>query len=165
MIMDFLSLNPSLFLPLRMIHILSSTLIFGAGLSTAFHGLLAYRTRDAKVMAAAGRSVVRAAWLFTTPALILQPITGTFLVAMGGHDFSAGWVLLAVALYILTGLCWLLIVWLQIRIRRIAEACVQSGEPLPPRVFTYVRIWFILGWPAFISVVGIFYLMIFRPEI
>jgi uncharacterized membrane protein len=164
MLMNFLSLDPFLFLPLRMIHILSATLLFGTGLGTAFHGLLAYRTRDPKVMAAVGRSVVWADWLFTTPAVIVQPITGVFLVAMGGHDFTAGWVLLGSALYVFTGLCWLPVVWLQIRIRRIAEACVQSGEPLPLRVFTYVRLWFILGWPAFIAVIGIFYLMIFRPE-
>jgi len=33
---------------------------------------------------------------------------------------------------------------------------------LPPAFHRLFRIWFILGWPGFLSVLGIFILMVFR---
>lgn len=162
---DFLSVDPAYYLPLRLIHILSSTLLFGTGLGTAFHGLAAFITKDPHVIARVGRSVVRADWLFTTPAVIVQPITGLMLVELGGHQLTDGWVLWAVALYLFTGACWLPVVWLQIRIRQLAEVSLLSGNPLPPKAFRYMTMWFILGWPAFAAVLGIFYLMVFRPAL
>jgi uncharacterized membrane protein len=61
------------------------------------------------------------------------------------------------------GACWLPVVWLQIRMHALAAEAVRTGTPLPPRYFAYARLWFALGWPAFISVLAIFYLMITRP--
>lgn len=150
---------------IKLVHILSSTLLFGTGLGTAFHGLLAYLTRDARVTAAVGRSVVLADWLFTTPAVIIQPISGAALVYLGGYSFWDGWIVWTLVLYVLTGACWLPVVWLQLRIRQLAEASLQQNAPMPPQVFRYIRIWFILGWPAFISVMAIFFLMVLKPEI
>lgn len=150
---------------IKWVHILSSTLLFGTGLGTAFHGLLAYLSRDARVIAAVGRSVVLADWMFTSPAVIIQPISGAALIYLGGYSFFEGWLVWTYILYILTGLCWLPVVWLQLRIRRLAEASLQQNTPMPPEVMRYIRIWFILGWPAFISVMAIFYLMVLKPVI
>jgi uncharacterized membrane protein len=164
-VLDFLSVDTVYYQPLRLIHILSSTLLFGTGLGTAFHGLAAFITKDPRVIARVGRSVVWADWLFTTPAVIIQPVTGLMLVELGGHQLFDGWVLWAIALYIFTGACWLPVVWLQIRIRQIAEVSLQNNTSLPPLAFRYMRMWFALGWPAFAAVLGIFYLMVFRPAI
>jgi uncharacterized membrane protein len=147
---------------IKWVHILSSTLLFGTGLGTAFHGLAAFMTKDPRVIASVGRSVVWADWLFTTPAVIVQPVTGAFLVILGGYSFFDTWVFLTIVLYIFTGICWLPVVWLQIRIHRLAETSRDSDTPLPPLAFRYMRIWFLLGWPAFISVVAIFYLMVLK---
>jgi len=153
------------YLLLKYIHILSSTLLFGTGLGTAFHGFLAFRTKDPRVAAAVGRSVVLADWLFTAPAVVIQPVTGIMMALLASVPLTHGWLALSIALYILVGICWLPVVWLQIQLRRIAGTCLQSGDPLPPLYFRYLRLWFILGWPAFTAVLAIFYLMIFRPEI
>jgi uncharacterized membrane protein len=153
------------YLFLKYIHILSSTLLFGTGLGTAFHGFLAFRTKDPRVAAAVGRSVVLADWLFTAPAVVIQPVTGITMALLAGVPLMHGWLALSIALYILVGMCWLPVVWLQIQLRRIAGTCLQSGDPLPPLYFRYLRLWFILGWPAFAAVLAIFYLMVFRPEI
>lgn len=75
---------------------------------------------------------------------------------LAGVPLTQGWLALSIALYILVGICWLPVVWLQIQLRRIAGTCLQSG---------YLRIWFILGWPAFTAVLAIFYLMVFKPEL
>lgn len=153
------------YLLLKYIHILSSTLLFGTGLGTAFHGLLAYRTRDPRIVAAVGRSVVLADWLFTAPSVIVQPVTGLALAYEAGFPIGSGWLLLAILLYVFIGLCWLPVVWLQIRLHRMANACLADGRPLPPLYYRYAGLWFVLGWPAFAAVLAIFYLMIFKPEI
>ena len=152
------------YLLLKYIHILSSTLLFGTGLGTAFHGFLAFRTENPRVVAAVGRSVVLADWLFTAPAVVIQPATGVTMALLAGIPLLSGWLLLSIALYILVGACWLPVVWLQIQLRRIAKESLYSGSPLPPRYYRYLSFWFVLGWPAFLAVLAIFYLMVFKPE-
>jgi uncharacterized membrane protein len=78
---------------------------------------------------------------------------------------TQGWLGLWIALYVLVGVCWLRVVGLQIQLRRMAEACLKTGDPLPPLYFRYLRLWFILGWPAFTAVLAIFYLMVFKPDL
>jgi uncharacterized membrane protein len=153
------------YLLLKYIHILSSTLLFGTGLGTAFHGYLAFRTEDPRVVAAVGRSVVLADWLFTAPAVAIQPVTGVWMALLAGWPLMSGWLAWSIALYVLVGACWLPVVWLQIELRRMAKASLERGEPLPARYFRYLRIWFVLGWPAFLAVLGIFYLMILKPSL
>ena len=153
------------YLLLKYIHILSSTLLFGTGLGTAFHGFLAFRTKDPRVVAAVGRSVVLADWLFTAPAVVIQPITGVAMAVLAGAPLTQGWLALSIALYALVGVCWLPVVWLQIQLRRMAQASLKSGDPLPPLYYRYLRLWFMLGWPAFTAVLAIFYLMVFKPEL
>jgi len=153
------------YLLLKCIHIISSTLLFGTGLGTAFHGLLAYRTADAKIVAAVGRSVVLADWLFTAPAVIVQPITGIMLINAEGWDITTPWLVLALALYVFVGACWLPVVWLQIQLRRFANEALAQDAPLPAAYYRYTRAWFLLGWPAFAAVLGIFYLMICKPDL
>ena len=153
------------YLLLKYAHILSSTLLFGTGLGTAFHGFLAFRTKDPRVVAAVGRSVVLADWLFTAPSVVIQPVTGLAMARLASVPLTQGWLALSIALYILVGACWLPVVWLQIQLRRMAEACLKTGDPLPPLYFRYLRLWFILGWPAFTTVLAIFYLMVFKPDL
>jgi uncharacterized membrane protein len=64
----------------------------------------------------------------------------------------------------LAGACWLPVVWLQIKMRHMAEAAVATGEPLPPQYYRYFWIWFALGWPAFAAMVAIVWLMVFKPD-
>jgi uncharacterized membrane protein len=152
------------YLLLKYIHILSAALLFGTGLGTAFHGFLAFKSRDAHVIAAVGRSVILADWLFTAPAVIVQPATGIAMAAMAGLPLATGWLALSLGLYILVGACWLPVVWLQIELRAMARKSLLAGSQLPERYFRYLRYWFALGWPAFAGVLAILYLMIFKPD-
>lgn len=153
------------YLLLKYIHIVSSTLLFGTGIGTAFHGLLAYRTKDPRVIAAVGRSVVLADWFFTAPAVVVQPITGVALAFMAGIPLTSGWLALSILLYLFVGACWLPVVWLQIQMRKLARKSLETGMPLPAIYFKYLRFWFALGWPAFTAVLVIFYLMIVKPDL
>ncbi len=152
------------YLLLKYIHILSATLLFGTGLGTAFHGYLAFRSRNSRVIAAVGRSVILADWLFTAPAVIIQPATGIAMAVTAGFPLTTGWLALTFVLYGLVGACWLPVVWLQIELRAMAHKSLLSGGELPERYFRYLSYWFTLGWPAFAGVLAIFYLMIFKPD-
>jgi uncharacterized membrane protein len=151
------------YLLLKTVHILSSTLLFGTGLGTAFHGFMANRSGDLAARRIVNRNVVIADWLFTTPAVIVQPVTGVWLARIAGYPLTTDWLAAAIVLYLFVGACWLPVVGIQIEMRRIVDR-LADGEGLPARYFTLSRTWFLLGWPAFAGVLAIFWLMVAKPD-
>lgn len=152
------------YLLLKWMHILSSVLLVGTGFGSAFYMFFANRTRKAAVIAEVSRLVVRADWWFTTPAVIVQPITGIALTAMAGYAWNAPWLLSVYALFILAGICWLPVVWLQIRMAKIAAAAAANHAELPQIYWRYAHIWAVLGSIAFPSMLVVYGLMVFRPN-
>ena len=150
---------------LKLIHILSAILLFGTGLGTAFHGMASNLSKDVRAIAVANRNVVVADWMFTTPTVVIQPVTGIWLALLQGWSLTSGWIVWSLALYALAGACWLPVVWLQLRMHRMAKEAVATGTDLPPLYHRYFRIWFALGWPAFAAMVAIVGLMVFKPEL
>ncbi len=116
-------------------------------------------------MAVVGREVVLADIVFTATAVLSQPVTGIALALMAGYGLSSPWLLLSILLYGLIGCCWLPVVWLQIQMRDLAVDATYHGQPLPVLYEIYYRRWFMLGWPAFIGVLIIFYLMVAKPSL
>jgi uncharacterized membrane protein len=152
------------YLAVKWAHILSSTLLFGTGLGSAFYMFFASRTRDAHVVSIVVRYVVIADLIFTTPTIVLQPLTGFWLVHLAGFDLKSPWIAGSVALYLLAGACWLPVVWMQIRMRDMAVDAAQSHSPLPQQYWRYLRYWVALGVVAFFSLVVVFYLMVAKPS-
>lgn len=152
-----------LYLALKWLHVLGATVIFGTGLGTAFHFWLAHRTGNAALVAAAARSTVVADFVFTLPAAVLQPITGWALARVAGYPLDAPWILASFALYLLAGACWVPVVFLQLRMRDLADRCAAGGIPLGPEYRKLARAWFALGWPAFAALVIAIGLMVARP--
>jgi uncharacterized membrane protein len=97
------------------------------------------------------------------PAVILQPVTGGWLVARASFDPAATWLVVSYALYVVAGLCWLPVVWLQIRMKRMMEAKVAGGAFDAARYERLRKMWFALGWPAFVGLVLVFWLMVTKP--
>lgn len=151
------------YLTVKWLHVLSSTLLFGTGLGSAFYLFFTNRSRDTRAIAVVCRRVVWADWLFTTPTGILQPLTGAWMIHLAGIPWSARWVVWSIALYVLAMACWLPVVWLQLRMATMAEAAAAAAAPLPARFWTYHRLWTALGVPAFAGFVVIFHLMVFKP--
>ena len=151
------------YLIVKWLHVLSSTVLFGTGVGSAWHMLLASLDRKPEAVAVVVRHVVWADWLFTTTAMIVQPLSGLYLVHLAGLPLSSAWIAWSIALYLLAGACWLPVVVIQIRMRRIAEEAVAAALPLPPRYFQLLRMWVALGIPAFIALVAVFYLMVAKP--
>jgi uncharacterized membrane protein len=151
------------YLTIKWLHILSSTLLFGTGLGSAFYMFFASRTRDPRVIAVVVRYVVLADWLFTTPTVILQPATGLYLVHLAGYPLASGWLAWSIGLYLLAGAAWLPVVWMQIRMRDMAARAVAEGGPLPPLYDRMLRAWVALGIVAFAALVVVFWLMVSKP--
>ena len=152
------------YLLLKWIHIVSATILFGAGIGSAFHMFMANRKGKLEEIYFATRTVVMADYLFTLPAVIVQVVTGILLVNELGLGFADFWVAWGLVLYFFAGACWLSVVWIQIRMRDMAKTALETGEPLPDRFWKMDRWWILLGALTFPAIVVIFYLMVFKPE-
>lgn len=150
---------------LKLAHVVSSTVLFGTGLGTMFQWVTAHRTGDVRAIANTTRNVVLADWIFTTTSGVIQPTTGIGLVLLDGYSPWSSWLVATYILYIIAGLCWLPVVGLQLRGARLAAAAARKGSELPAEYFRVFRIWFWLGWPAFIGLGFVFYLMTAKPTL
>lgn len=147
----------------KWLHVLSSTVLFGTGLGSAYHMFFASLTRKPEAAAVVVRQVVWADWLFTTTTMIFQPLSGLYLVHAAGWPIATPWIAWSLALYVAGGVCWLPVVWIQIRMRRLAETAVALGQSLPPAYFRFLKLWTALGMVAFCAFVAVFYLMVVKP--
>lgn len=147
----------------KWLHVLSSTILFGTGIGSAFYFLAATLSRDARTVATVAGYVVVADWLFTATTAVIQPLTGYWMMRVAGMGLDMGWLRSSVHLYVLAIACWLPVVWLQIRLRDLARQAAADGAPLPARYWRYFRWWFGLGAVAFVAFVAIFYLMTIKP--
>jgi uncharacterized membrane protein len=145
--------------------VIGAAVLLGTGGGIAFFMVMAHRTRDAALIAHVAGTVVIADVVFTASAVIVQPLTGYWLTRLIGWDLTEGWILLSLSLYVFTGLFWLPVVWIQKRMRDVARAASARREPLPGVYFRLYAAWFACGWPAFLAVLAIFWLMLARPSI
>jgi uncharacterized membrane protein len=154
-----------LYLIAKWVHIISSTVLFGFGAGTAWYLWNAHLTRDPATIATVGKMVVRADWIFTGTSGIVQPASGLLLAHLTGYALTESWLVATYALYALAFICWVPVVGLQIKAQRLAQAASDAGQPLGPDYYRTMRLWFALGWPAFLGLMGVFWLMIAKPAL
>jgi uncharacterized membrane protein len=143
----------------KYIHILSAIVLFGTGFGSAFYKWMADRSGNLAHIMVVNQHVVLADGLFTTPTVIIQPLTGFWLASLAGWSLSTDWLFISTGLYVFAGLCWLPVVYLQIRMRNMAvQACISKAD-LPEQYWRYARIWFYLGVFAFAAMIIVIYLM------
>ena len=152
-----------LYILIKVAHVIGAAVLLGTGAGIAFFMLMAHRTRDPALIAHTAGIVVLADAVFTATAVIAQPITGAALAYIVGYPILSGWIGLSLVLYVVTGLCWLPVVWIQLKLRDLAAAAAREGTHLPHRYFRLFRVWFVLGFPAFAAVLAIVWLMIAKP--
>ena len=151
------------YLVLKWLHVVGAAILLGTGLGIAFNFWLALRGSSVTVIAAAARATVIADFVFTLPAVVLQPVTGIALALAAGHPLFSTWIVAATILYLAAGACWIPVVFIQRRMRDLAAKCAREGTALPGEFHRLARRWFLLGWPAFLAVGAIFWLMVARP--
>lgn len=147
---------------IKYLHILSMVLLFGTGLGSAFYKWMADRSRNLAHIAVVNRHVVLADWIFTTPTVIFQLVSGVIMAHWLGLPLSTPWIMVSLILYAVAGACWLPVVWLQIRMTALARSSLNTGEELPELYWRYARAWFWLGVPAFSAMLLVVYLMVFK---
>lgn len=151
------------YLVVKWLHILSSTLLFGTGIGSAFYLLFASLERQPQVVAFVTRHVVRADWMFTATTIVFQPLSGFYLAYLAGLPLRSPWIVWSTVLYLLAVACWLPVVRLQIRMRDISARAAAQNTTLPPLFWRYFRFWVMLGFPALFAFIAVFYLMVAKP--
>ncbi|MCW5635044.1 MAG: DUF2269 domain-containing protein [Rubrivivax sp.] len=153
------------YLALKTLHVVSSSILFGTGIGTAFFMWMVNRSGDRRAMAVVTRHVIKADLYFTTPSVVVQPLSGLGLMWMAGAEWRfapPNWLGLSVLLFALAGACWLPVLWLQWRMHRLAALDPDDPE-IPGLYWRYERAWVLLGIPAFTSLVVVFWLMVAKP--
>jgi len=154
----------SLYLLVKWAHILSSVLLVGTGFGTAFFFFFTNRSANVQAIATVSRLVVRADWWFTTPAAVVQPVTGVALAQMAGWPLTTPWIALSLGLYVFAGACWVPVIWIQVRMARLAATAAVDESELPPSYSVLAKRWEWLGYPAFGSMLAVFWLMVAKPS-
>lgn len=150
---------------LRFVHVIGAMVLLGTGAGIAFFMVMSHRSKDPRLIAHVAGIVVIADTLFTATAVVLQPISGYLLARHVGWPIFEGWVAWSLALYVIVGAFWLPVVWMQIRMRHHAIAARDAGTALPPAYHRLYRWWFACGFPAFVAVLAIIWLMLTKPAI
>jgi uncharacterized membrane protein len=154
----------TLYFIVKYLHVLGAIVILGTGTGIAFFMLMAHRSGDLAFIARTAATAVIADMLFTLTAVILQPVSGGVLMALSATTFTERWLLTSLGLYVVAGLFWIPVIFMQIEMRNLARAAVTQQQPLPPRYFALFRRWFVFGIPGFGSVMVILWLMIAKPQ-
>jgi uncharacterized membrane protein len=155
----------SAYFVLKAIHIVSAAVLFGTGLGIAFFKWITDRTGNTSAIRVTSEKVVLADWLFTLPAILVQALTGFALARLLGYPLLHGWLAWSIALFCLAGVCWIPVLWLQVRMRDLARAAECDDVPLGAKYRAYARLWFWLGVPAFTAVVLLFWIMVAKPAL
>jgi uncharacterized membrane protein len=100
--------------------------------------------------------------VFTAPAVLIQLVSGLVLVYLNQWSLFSPWALTVIGLYVLVGILWIPVVVIQILMSREAAAATAIAD-LSADFHRRYLIWFVLGVPAFLIVIVIFYLMIAKP--
>jgi uncharacterized membrane protein len=150
------------YLILKLIHILASVVVTGTGAGIAFFMFMANRSNNPQAIYITAKHVILGDWIFTTPAVITQIVTGILLMNIQGYSFSAPWFYWVVGLFAFIGICWLPVLRIQYKLRELAKISVDSNQ-VRPEFKTLMRTWTLLGIPAFIAILAIFWLMVFKP--
>lgn len=154
----------NIYLMLKYLHILSSVALVGVGFGSAFYLYFTNRSRSVAAIAEVSRLVVRADWWFTTPAIIIQPLSGLALATMAGYSLTDTWLMVTYVLFALAGAAWLPVVWMQIQMAKMARHAADHQIELEPRYWRYALLWERLGMLAFPAMLAIYGLMVFKPS-
>lgn len=147
----------------KTLHIISAAILFGTGMGIAFFMLRSHFTSEKAQKYYAVKNTVLADYCFTLPAVIVQPLSGAWLVMQGGFNWQDIWLVWTYAIYFLAGICWVPVVLIQIRLKKMLQAALQTGAELPANYDRLFKLWFALGWPAFSGLIVVFYLMVAKP--
>ncbi len=140
----------------KLIHVISSAVLFCGVLSASVFFTLAYRTGEAAVITTTAQFCRMAATL-TAAAMVVQPVTGLILIKLMEDSPTQPWLMAAYALYLAVLAAWLVATSL---LGKVAATVRDSARDA--RVF---RLWAPLSWGSVLVVCAIYYLMLAQPAL
>jgi len=144
----------------KMIHILSATIMIGTGLGSAFYLFITYKTTNTATVRDVLKNVIFADIIFTTPSVITQLITGLILTEQL-NLYDTQWFYLVIIISFFVLILWLGAVVIQYKLKRI----IKNSANFTSQFNKLMTIWVILGVPSFLLAIYLYYLMIFKPFI
>ena len=150
------------YLVIKVIHILAAVVVAGTGTGIAFFMYMASRSNNIQAIAVTTKHVVLADWIFTFPAVIVQMVTGMMLVNLLNYAYTSFWFLAVIGLFFFIGACWLPVIYLQYRLKHYADQAIKEGV-LSDSFRKTMKLWTALGIPAFVALLVVFWLMVFKP--
>ncbi len=147
---------------IRLLHIVSSALMFGVGIGAFWFMVTAARSGSPAAIAVTTRNAVRAEWFIAAPVALIQPTTGYLLMLQLGYPLQSSWFVAVVALYIIAGMCWVYLVKTELKLRDLV-AVHSTATVLPAEFAPLFQRWTRLALGSFAGVLAIFWLMVFRP--
>ena len=153
------------YLFLKYLHIISAILLLGTGLGSAFYKWMADKSNNINHIAITNKNVVLADWIFTTPTVIFQPISGIWMASMTDLPLTTPWIMYSLVLYVIAGACWLPVVYLQIQMQKMSHIALENNQKLPKLYNKYAKLWFFLGIPAFVAMVLVVMLMTLKSTL
>ena len=151
--------NMDNYLLLKLVHILSAVVVTGTGAGIAFFMLMAYRSNNAQAINVTAKHVILGDWIFTTPAIVTLFASGIMLMNALGYSFASVWFTWVIGLFVLIGICWLPVLYIQYRLRNLSEASLNLSAEFKK----LMRMWIFLGVLAFSAILVVFWLMVFKP--
>lgn len=142
---------------LKMIHILSATIMIGTGLGSAFYLYITYKTAQFSTIKDVVKLVVLADLIFTTPSVIIQFITG-ILLANKLHLYQTDWFKIVLVISFVVLILWLVAVYIQYKLKKISQQ-----NRITKTYTKLMQIWIYLGGISFVLAIYLYYLMIFKP--
>lgn len=147
----------------KLVHVLSAMLLVGAGAITAFFLWRTHRSRDTRAISVASAVSLQVEWWIVVPTVVLQPLTGFWMLDLAGQPAAQPWVVAALVLYALAGVAWAPALVLKFRMRDFSAAAAAHDVPLPASFHRWLHWWFALWWTIFLLTLAILALMVFRP--
>ncbi|MBR0713992.1 DUF2269 domain-containing protein [Bradyrhizobium liaoningense] len=147
---------------LKLLHIMSATILFGGGIFAALLGTIVFGSKKVKVIAEVGPHIVKVESYLTVLSALAQIITGWWMASLAGFPVWTGWLGWALVLFCIAGLCWIPGVWLQHRMVDLCKKASETSSELPAVYHELFKNWTFLGLPSTAAMIGIFYLMVFK---
>jgi len=143
---------------LKLIHILSATVMIGTGFGSAFYLYFTYKNTQASTVRDVLKFVIIADKIFTLPSVIIQLITGWLLADLMSMLFTVWfWVVICVSAVVL--LLWIKAAFIQIKLRKI----ILEENEISKRFHRGMTEWFWLGIFSFLGAIYLYYLMVYKP--
>jgi uncharacterized membrane protein len=109
------------------------------------------------------------AWLdavFTAPLILVALVSGLMLGTLAGGVFSIGWLVVAFAIFALSGVVWLALdVPTQYRMKRLMSDVPRDADELPEAVLRLLRFRLALNMGAIALLLVVFTLMVHKPDL